>query len=261
MPTTMNEHRMTVAEASVRLWEGGSGTPLIFLHGAGGVHSLFPSLDFLTVRHRVFVPEHPGFGVSDCPAWMNGVDDLVFHYRELFERLELGSFHLAGLSLGGWIAAELAVNDSSRLRSLTLVDAAGLWIEEAPMADVSGVEPQQLARLVWYDLSKAAAQAPPSDPETNRIQARNRKATARFAGAQFCNPKLRRRLKWVRTPTLVVWGAQDGLIPVAHGQAWAESIPGARLETIDQCGHIPPAEQPRDFAQRLLDFIRDVEAG
>jgi pimeloyl-ACP methyl ester carboxylesterase len=255
---TVAERWLTVSGTRFRLLEGGTGTPLVMLHGAGGLRSLLPCVDRLTPRHRVIVPEHPGFGLSDFPEWLDGVDDLVLFYRALADHLGLGRFHLAGLSLGGWVAAEFAIHYSHRLLSLTLVDAAGLRVPGAPMRDLFGVSPAELQALVWFD--PARAPAPPATPEDVRVQVRNQVAAARLGWERFYDPKLGRRLGWVSAPTLVVWGAQDRLIPGEHATAWAGSIPGARLAWIDRCGHVPPAERPEAFAEVLLAFLQEAEA-
>jgi pimeloyl-ACP methyl ester carboxylesterase len=259
-PTAAVERRIAVSDTTIRLFEAGEGEPLLFLHGSGGVQSLLPCVDVLARDFRVVVPEHPGFGLSDFPEWLDGVDDLVFFHRELADLLGLETFHLAGLSLGGWVAAAFAVHYASRLRSLTLVDAAGLHVPEAPMRDTFGLGPEQLLRAVWFDPERALRLAAPPSPESTRIQVRNGIAAARLGWERWYDPKLRRRARWITAPTLVVWGAQDGLIPAAHAHAWVAAIPGARLAWIDRCGHVPPAERPEAFAGALLSFLRGLGA-
>src|SRR6202047_2309887 len=121
---------ITVDGATIRLLRGGptdaGGQPLVFLHGAGGHTGWMAFLEELSQRFAVFAPEHPGFGQSDDPPWLDGVGDLAYFYLDFLRALGLERVHLMGTSLGGWIAAELAVRDTARLARLTLVGAGGI---------------------------------------------------------------------------------------------------------------------------------------
>ena len=108
------ESFVTVAGCKTRLMRGGSGEPLLFLHGARGASAWLPFWETLSKRFDVIVPEHPGFGGSDMPDWLDNTGDLAYFYLDLIEALELTQVNLAGVSLGGWIAAEIAVRDDSR---------------------------------------------------------------------------------------------------------------------------------------------------
>src|SRR5439155_20343114 len=154
-----------------------------------------------------------------------------------------------------WLAAELAVGHFQRLRSLVLLDAAGLWLDEAPMADIFILPPERMTELSWHDPGKAPVAAP-STPEGMVIQARARATVARIAWNPFFhNPKLPGRLARIKAPTLVLWGASDRVIPCAHGERYQELIPGAELAVIPECGHAVLREQPERGAQAILGFI------
>src|SRR3954462_15351307 len=115
------ENTITVRGMRVRVLRGGSGPPLIFLHGASGHVGWLPFLERLSQRFDVIAPEHPGFGASDDPSWLDQPADLAYFYLDLIDALKLERVHLIGTSLGGWVAAELAVRNTSRLATLTLV--------------------------------------------------------------------------------------------------------------------------------------------
>ena len=121
---------VTVAGAAIRLFRGGpedrGGTPIVFLHGAGGHTGWMAFLDELAERFAVFAPEHPGFGQSDDPPWLDEIADLAYFHLDLLKALGLDRVHLIGTSLGGWVAAEMAVRSTARLASLTLVGAVGI---------------------------------------------------------------------------------------------------------------------------------------
>ena len=117
-----------VADCSVNVMRGGKGPPLLFLHGAGGAGVWLPFMAALSERYEVIVPDHPGFGRSDTPDWLDQLSDLAYFYLDFIEALGLDQVHLVGHSLGGWIAAEIAVRSTRRLRTLTLVGAAGVHV-------------------------------------------------------------------------------------------------------------------------------------
>ena len=253
------ESFLQVRDTRIQLLRAGSGPPLVFLHGAAGAGLWSPALVELAQSFTVYLPSHPGFGTSDWPDWLDGIDDLVFHYRDLIEVLGLEKPNVAGASLGGWIAAELAVVYPERIGKLVLGNAAGLAIEGVEVPDIFLLTPEQTTRLLYHDPAKAdqaVARLANLTPEQTARMTRDRAATARLAWQPyFYNPKLARRLERIRVPTLIVWGAQDRLFPLALGEAYARAIPGARLAVIDQCGHSPHNEQPAEFARILVEFL------
>ncbi|HLH21575.1 MAG TPA: alpha/beta fold hydrolase [Chloroflexota bacterium] len=250
----MEETFVEVRGTRVQLQTEGEGPPLVFLHGAGG-GAWLPGLTQLAERFRVYAPVHPGFGQSDDrPDW-DQLDDYVFHYLDFLDTLGLDRVHLAGASLGGWLAATFAVSHAHRLRTLTLLDAAGLWLDEAPMADLFLLPPEELAKLMWHDPSRAPTPPPPT-PETMLMQAKASTTVARLAWKPFFhNPKLPGRLGRINVPTLILWGASDRLIPIEHGRRYQELIPGAELIVIPEAGHSILREQPERGAQAIIDFI------
>jgi pimeloyl-ACP methyl ester carboxylesterase len=120
-------------DLAVRVDERGSGRPILILHGAAGPRSVSGLAERLAEQAQVLVPTHPGFESEPRPEWFNSVDDLAFTYLDLLERLDLRDVVVIGLSFGGWISAELAVLNTTRLSSLILVDAAGIQVDEHPI--------------------------------------------------------------------------------------------------------------------------------
>ena len=111
-----NIQTLRIADCSVNVMRGGKGPPLLFLHGAGGAGVWLPFMAALSEHYDVIVPDHPGFGRSDTPEWLDALSDLAYFYLDFIEALDLDQLHLIGNSLGGWIAAEIAVRNTSRLR-------------------------------------------------------------------------------------------------------------------------------------------------
>src|SRR5215210_269165 len=130
-----NEEQFRTRDASVRLLRGGAGAPLLYLHGAVGLPGWLPFFEQLAERHEVLVPEHPGFGKSDNSAWIRNVPDLAMYYLDFLDGLRFEKVHLVGHSLGGWIAAELAIRNCSKVASLSLVAPAGIRMRGVPIGD------------------------------------------------------------------------------------------------------------------------------
>jgi pimeloyl-ACP methyl ester carboxylesterase len=251
------EEYLDVPGGRVHLLRGGSGEPLLFLHAAGGAGQWLEFHELLSRRFEVIAPDHPGFGGSDELAEVEAMDDLVYHYLDLIDRLGLDRPHVVGGSFGGWVAAELAVHTPDAVGSLALLSASGLRLPDHPITDLFLLTPEQLAAVLFHDLTKAAAVFPP-DPDVDTILAiyRDMTALARFSWTPFlCNPKLARRLHRITAPTLVLWPGEDRLIPVAHGRRFAELIPGAELVIVADCGHAMYFERPEEFARITGDFL------
>lgn len=254
--------KVVVRGCSIKLMRGGRGAPLLFLHGASGAGSWLPCMAALAEKFDVFVPEHPGFGDSDTPDWLDTIHDLAYFYLDLLQQLDLKSVHLVGVSLGGWIAAELAVRDARRLASLTLVDAAGLHVPGVPRIDPFLRSDEQRIRDFFHDPAKAEAMiARVLTPELEDIAAKNRVATARLAWQpRNHDPHLHKWLHRINVPTLLVWGADDRLFPKEYALAWAKLIPIAKMAIVPDCGHIPHIEKPIEFVSELTQFIDGMKA-
>jgi pimeloyl-ACP methyl ester carboxylesterase len=252
------ERALTVHGRRVQLFEGGGGRPLLYLHGAGTFWWM-PVHDLLARRRRVLLPVHPGFGASEGLETIESMEDLVFHTLDVLDALGLERVDVVGLSLGGWLGAELALRHVGRVERLVLVDAAGVRVRGVPMGNPFMLPPPKVRELMFHDPASPVARALfPDAPPPERLETilRGREASARL----LWNPaqqyrKLTSRLWRIGAPTLVVWGREDRLIPLAYGEAYARGIPWAKLEVLDGCGHLPPFEHPERFAEITLDFL------
>jgi len=241
----------------VHLFHGGAGAPVLFLHAAGGAGHWLEFHELLARRFEVFAPDHPGFGGSDEFAEVEAMDDLVYHYLDVIEHLGLDRPHVVGASLGGWIAAELAVAAPHAIGSLVLLSPIGLRLPDHPIADIFLMSPQQLVGTLYHDPAKAAGFLP-ADPDIDTVLAAYRDATAlaRFCWMPFMgNPKLERRLRRITAPTLVAWSSDDKLVPIAHGHRYTELIPDATFTVVDDCGHAMYFERPKEFGDITVDFL------
>jgi pimeloyl-ACP methyl ester carboxylesterase len=244
----------------VELARSGQGSPILYLHGAG-IHEWMPVHDLLAREHRVYLPAHPGFGATEGMEEIETIEDLVFHTVDVMDSLGLESPDVIGLSLGGWLAAELALRHPHRVQRLVLVDAAGLDVPGVERPDILMAPPPRARALLFADPESETARRLVPDvvpPERAPAALRAREAAARLLDhphAEF--RRLARRLWRITAQTVVIWGAEDRLLPVSHALAWEHGIPGARLLMLDGCGHLPPLEQPERFAKLVLDFLLD----
>jgi pimeloyl-ACP methyl ester carboxylesterase len=247
---------IAVRGCRTRLMRAGAGDPLVYLHGASGAAWL-PFLAQLAQKFDVIAPEHPGFGESDTPDWLDNIHDVAYFYLDLFEELKLKGVHLVGNSLGGFIAAELAVRNTARLTSLTLAGSAGLEVPGAEQMDSFLTTDEQRLRRFFYDEKKAEAMiARVLDPKNEDMALRNQATVAKLVWQpRSHDPNLHKWLHRIDVPTLLIWGDTDRMFPKEHAQAFHKAIPGAKLVTIPQCGHVPQIEKPDEFVAALESFI------
>jgi len=237
----------------------GKGVPLIYLHGTDGLAEWPAILDTLAERFDVIVPDHPGFGASDVPQWIDDVADLAYIYLDAVAKLGLTGVHVVGQSLGGWIALEMAVRSTQHLRSLTLISSAGIHVKGVPKADIFMIDPEEQARLAYADpeLGEEAAQRVGAD-KYQQLAVINRIASARYGWQpRFFNPRLERWLHRINVPTHVIWGDGDRIIPPAYAEAFQRLIPGATLTMIPDAGHLPHIERAPAVAAAMQGFLRN----
>jgi pimeloyl-ACP methyl ester carboxylesterase len=247
----------TLQGVEVEVARKGEGAPLLLLHGGGGPIINQPFTDELAKKFEIIAPTHPGFGGTKAPDHFDGMQDLIYLHLDLLDALEIDGAVLMGMSMGGWVAAELATISSARFSQLILVDAVGVKIggpTDRDVVDVWGIPPEQATRLMWHDPNKAPKMEGLSDEAIAGIAA-NRIALALYTWEPYMhNPKLRHRLHRISLPTLVIWGASDGLVKPEYGEAYAKLIDGAKFVVIPEAGHSPHAEQPEAFVSQVLAF-------
>jgi pimeloyl-ACP methyl ester carboxylesterase len=254
---------LSVDGRSVRVYSAGEGRPIVYFHSALG--EVGPIALFTALKERGFAitaPELSGFGKSEAITDWDSIEDVVYYLRQVLDEAGVGRAIMAGSSLGGWLAAELAVWFPERVAGLVLLDAAGLRLEEAPLMDIfMATQDQSMAATNPRGVDLIAALQPgleiDGDPEAAIMMhfLRAMDTVARVGYSPYLHdPKLRARLAQVKAPTLVLWGDQDGFIPLAYGEAYAAGIEGARLEVIADSGHLPALEQPIAVAEAIARF-------
>jgi pimeloyl-ACP methyl ester carboxylesterase len=251
---------VTVHGVRLEVVARGQGKPILWLHGEEGLDPGAQFLDMLAAHGSVLAPSHPGFGHSPDVSSIDTVDDLSYLYLDLVTERDLRDVTVVGASMGGWIAAEMAVKCSDRFSGLVLVAPLGIKVgdrETRDIPDIFALPPDEVARLQYRDPARAAVDAAKLSDDQLTVIARNREATALYAWEPyFHNPKLRQRLHRIKLPTLILWGADDRFVTAAYyGDAFKAAIPGARFETIAGAGHFPHIEEPSALVERVRTFI------
>jgi pimeloyl-ACP methyl ester carboxylesterase len=254
-----NAGKMDVRGCNIALRRAGVGCPLLILHGASDGGEWLPFMADLATHHDVIAPEHPGFGASDTPAWLDTIPDLASFYLDLLDQLDLANVHLVGADLGGWIAAEMMVRSSARFSRLVLTAPLGIKLrgrDERDIADIHAMTPAEYLRLAWADARNGDVDYTALPDSELAAIVRGREAFALYGWKPYMhNPRLKRWLHRIDRPTLLLWGAADGIVTPFYGEGWRQEIAGARIDVIPDAGHFPHWEQPEEFVQRLSAFV------
>jgi pimeloyl-ACP methyl ester carboxylesterase len=234
----------------------GSGTPLLVLHHDIGSRERLPFYDALARQFSVLVPSHPGYDKSERPAWMRSVRDIAVVYQALIAEKSLSDVTVVGLGFGGWIAAEMATMAPRALKKLVLVGAMGLKPERGEIADQALLSYIDYVRLGFSDQTVYDRLYSAETPvETLEQWDLNREMTFRIAWKPYMyNPSLPHLLGSVATPTLVVWGRKDRVVPLECGERYAKTLRNAKLEVIDDAGHFVDMEKPEQLARLIGGF-------
>lgn len=247
--------RLQAVELEVRYQ--GRGPTMLVLHGGGGPITGLPFAQALAQSHSLVEPVHPGFAGSAIPGHFDGMEDLVYCYLDLMDALDLQDVIVLGTSMGGWLAAEIAVRHARRIRQLVLVNAVGVKVggrDDRDIVDIFASSSARLLQCMWHDPAKAPDLTQMEEKQL-QIMAANRTALALYTWDPYMhNPKLPGRMHRIKCPTLFLWGESDGLVSVDYGRAYSNMIAGARFQTIPGAGHMPYIEQPELFSQAVQAF-------
>jgi pimeloyl-ACP methyl ester carboxylesterase len=252
-----------VSGRQTQVRHGGDGPPLVYLHSGIGETVWLPFLERWAKQFAVYAPAHPGFAKSEGIEQIDTIDDMVFHYAELFDTLGLEKINLGGISIGGWIATEFAVRWPERVSRLWLCGAPGLWLEDQPLMDLfrNFQDINATRNVLFYDPQSYQATLIIKEPEKLNEETRlavykSLSTLARLTWERPYSPKLAQRLYRIKCPTLVMSGDTDRLIPPAYAREYQRLIPGAKLHLFAKCGHLPMFEKESEFVQTVADFCK-----
>lgn len=258
--STLNKNNKTILGYDLPYWDGGQGDVVLLLSGAGGPEIMLDAAETLAQSYRVILPEHPGFGSSETPDWLERVPDLAQFYRRFVAELDVGPVHVVGHSFGGWAAAEMAVRDTRWLTSLTLVAAGGIKIKGAPIADNFLWDREKTIRNFFVNAELAEkALSRPMDDNAMFLMLKRQETVARMVWRpRWHNPDLQKWLHIIDIPTMIIWGDKDCLFPVEYANEYAARIQHAQCKIISQCGHLPFIEMKDQFIDTLTSFLKEI---
>ena len=243
-----------IADTDLTFTSQGEGRPYVLLHGGAGPRSMTGFAEALAASGdaQVIVPTHPGFDSTPRPDWLDSFGGLARLYDALLAELELDDAIVVGNSVGGWIAAEVALLGSERLAGVVLLNEGGIDVPDAPVANAFALSRDEITALSYHDpepFRRALAELP---------EAQQAMMAANFGTLRAYNAAsdagIFPSLAGIKVPTLVAWGESDGLYPPQYGRALAAAIPGAQFELIAGAGHLPQLETPAALLRLLKDF-------
>jgi len=245
-----------VGPVELSVSERGSGRPVLLLHGGAGPASVaaWAELFARTQGVRVITPTHPGFAGTPRPETLRSISGLAELYAALLDKLRLNDVIVVGNSIGGWIAAELALAAPSQVGGLVIVDGVGIVVPGHPVADAFTLPFEEIRRRSYHDPSRFVIDLANVPPAQKAVIAGNQASLKAYAGGSG-DPSLRERLASVKVPTLVVWGESDRIADADYGRAFANAIPGAVFELMAETGHVPQIETPERLVEVLGRFV------
>jgi pimeloyl-ACP methyl ester carboxylesterase len=252
----MTEQRIVTGdfgEVALTLEDRGDGRPFLLLHGGAGPASMAGLATRLadSYQARTLAPIHPGFARTERPEGLNSIATLADLYARLLDELALEDLVVVGNSIGGWIAAELALLRPRSLSHLVLIDAVGIDVPGHPVTDVSAMAVPQIMQLSFRDPQPFLRDPASLSADEQAALAANQAALQIYAPT-MTDGTLTSRLVSLVPPTLVLWGDSDGIVGVDYGRAYAQAIPGAHLVVLPDTGHMPQLETP----DQVIEVIR-----
>ena len=240
---------------------------LVLLHGIGASAERWSKvIPFFHEHFRTIVPDIIGFGHSDKPTVEYNIPYFVRFLKDFLNRVGVKSACIAGSSFGGLVAAEFAVNDSNMINKLILVSPAGTM-----KTSTKTLEEYILASLypthdnVWRAFNNMAFDPRTVTEETilefiDRMKLPNAKYAFMSTMLAIRNTTdLASRLSKVKSPTIIIWGQNDEMIPVKYCEDY-RNIPNSNVKVIPRCGHTPFTEKPELFSKIAIDFLKGINS-
>lgn len=255
---------VTIYGVKIHYIEAGSGPVVVLLHGLGGNYTNWAfNTAALAQKFRVIVPDQIGFGKSEKPVINYRIATYVDFLDAFLKELKVERASLVGNSMGGWVAAAYTLAHPEKVESLILVDAAGFkFAKDFDTSQLFKLNPstregmRELSDRVFFNKQLFLSESFIDASLAARINAGDGYTIHSITesilrGEDF----LDNRLSAIKRPTLVVWGKQDGLLPVSDGERFQKEIQGAQLIVFDQCGHVPMVEKATEFNAAVLKFL------
>jgi pimeloyl-ACP methyl ester carboxylesterase len=264
-------HRVKVGSFDISYLRGGHDgamAPALSLHGMGGAGKWEAYHMALGTITHTYVPQLPGWPEGRLPVGIASVGDYTALVLEFLDAVGIDRVILFGHSLGGWIALQVATMHPERISRLMLVDAMGVDLPSVPALDLHTLDEESFAKAVFGRLGLiATAQAYGFGAEWENVR-RGPEFERQWTGRGLVDnlvqgpcgdPELTHKVQAISAETLLIWGRLDGIVPLQHGEILRATLPHAKLDVIDRCGHLPMVEKPETFHRLLYDFLLGVE--
>jgi pimeloyl-ACP methyl ester carboxylesterase len=260
----------TIALPSGRRWQiytGGSGPDILWLHGLRGVDPADPTLAALQARYRVTAPVAPGFNDLEELSRIDNIHELALDYDDLIEHLGLKAFSLIGHSFGAMISADIAAHFPRRAERLVLLAPFGLWNDAYPVADIFAMPYTQIDDILWHDQAarERFARKLVTDADVKDVAAQMVKlAGSLTAVTKFVWPipdrGLSRRLPRIACPALVLFGAEDRVVPSRYADDFKKGLRNGQTAIVPGAGHMLPYEKPQQVVELIEHFLKVAPA-
>jgi pimeloyl-ACP methyl ester carboxylesterase len=245
----------------IRYFTAGKGDPLVFLHHSGGFR-WGPFMDMLAEDYQIFAPEHPGWGESSGLEHIDDMTDFALYVGDFCDAVGVERAHIVGHSIGGMLAAEVAIVQAQYVNKLVICNAIGFWRDETPVLDYIITPVEEIFPAVVHDMSSPnvlAAFPAPQTPEEMQ-DALYERAKSLSAAGKFAWPipdrGLKRRIHRIKAPTLIVWGESDGLVPPVYAEDFKSGIKGSKVVILKNTAHMPMYEDPDGFVSAVKDHLK-----
>ncbi len=255
------EETLKVAGVDLQIIKSGAGEPLLILHDEIGHHVWLNYQQALSENYALHIPSYPGFGKTPALEWIMNMRDMAGWYLQALDELDLGPVNVVGFSMGGWLAAEMAVMDPGMFKKLVLTAPTGVKPPIGQIYDMFLEVAKEFITAGFLDATKVEEfqSICPDEASTEQVEAWEvaREEACRLGWRPYmfypALPQLLQRLRGL--PTLIVWGRQDNIVPISAGELYHESIPGSRLEVFEGCGHRPEVEKTAEFVELVHQFL------
>lgn len=245
-----------IGGVQTRVFIAGEGDPLVWINGTVGLTGTEPFFVELAKNNKVYLVESPGFGDSEKIEWIREAADYNYFYREFLDYYNLDKVILAGHSIGGRIALEFAISHPHRVHKLVLLAPQGAYVEGVKVPDYFLGYSEYKARLMWHDESRIQQflNKEPNKEEELRAE-RSELALARLIWERNYNPRFPTLLKYASVPTCIIWGKEDRLYPLAHGEFFNKHIQNSELHIVEDGGHVLHIEKSNECSSVINDFL------
>lgn len=255
--TAFGEQSVEVAGRNLRMLEGGSGPTVVMLHHSTGNVGWAPIHELLSQHSRILAFDMPGYGQSERPEWAREPRDLAIQLLQALDAMDVSDVTLVGAGLGGFIAAEMATMNRSRLSSLVLIGAAGLQPREGEIVDQMLVDYEEYTKAGFSDdAAFEKVYGAEAAPDVKQLWDFSREMTARITWKPYMfNRRMAPLLSGIDIPTLIIWGEKDAIVPIDVAHQYRDAIPGAKLEVVGGAGHLVEFEQPERVASLVTAHL------